>query len=77
MAESCCGGCRYSSDLLSLWLWHRLEATALIQILAWKLPYAMYVALKRKKQTNKKQREKMNLANTEKYEICDTVLVFK
>ena len=32
-----------------LWLWHRPAAAALIQPLAWELPYAMDVALKRKK----------------------------
>ena len=31
------------------WLWYRLAAEALIQPLAWKLPYAMGVALKEKK----------------------------
>ena len=33
-----------------LWLWHRLAAAALIQPLAWELPYATGVALKRKKE---------------------------
>ena len=32
-----------------LWLWRRLAAAALIQPLAWELPYAMAVALKKKK----------------------------
>ena len=32
-----------------LWLWCRLEAAALIPSLAWELPYAKGVALKRKK----------------------------
>ena len=31
---SCSVGCKCSSDLASLWLWHRLEAAALIQSLA-------------------------------------------
>ena len=35
--------------LAFLWLWHRLAAAALIWLLAWQLPYAMGVALKRKK----------------------------
>jgi len=34
-----------------LWLWYRPSATALIQPLAWELPHAMGVALKR--QVNK------------------------
>ena len=32
-----------------LWLWCRLAAAALIQPLAWELPYATHVAIKRKK----------------------------
>ena len=32
-----------------LWLWRRLGAAALIRPLAWELPYATGVALKRKK----------------------------
>ena len=32
-----------------LWLWHRMAAKAPIQPLAWELPYAVGVALKRKK----------------------------
>ena len=41
-----------NSDLALLWLWHRLASAALIQPLAWELPYAVYAALKRQsKQT--------------------------
>ena len=36
-----------------LWLWCKLAATALIQLLAWELPYATGAALKRPK--NKKE----------------------
>ena len=48
---SCGVGRRCSSDptLLWLWLWHRQAAIALIQPLAWDLPYAMGKALKRPK----------------------------
>ena len=45
---SCDVGCGYSSDLALLWLWCRPSATALIRPLAWELPYAAGVALKRK-----------------------------
>jgi len=49
---SCGVGCRCSSDPTLLWLWYRPAAVALIQPkaweLAWKLPYAMGVALKNK-----------------------------
>ena len=34
---------------MRLWLSYRLAATALIQLLAWKLPYAAGVGLKRQK----------------------------
>jgi len=42
-------GHRCSLALALLWLWHRQAATALIQPLAWELPNAAGVALKRKK----------------------------
>ena len=48
---SCDVGHRCSLDpmLLWLWLWHRLVAAALIGPLAWELPYATPVALKKTK----------------------------
>ena len=52
---SCGAGCRRSTDLALLWLWHRLEATVLIQPIAWKPPCASGVGLerqKRKKENN-------------------------
>ena len=45
---SCGVGHRHGLDLVLLWLWQRLAAVALIQPLAWELPYAAGVALKRK-----------------------------
>jgi len=39
-------------DLVLLWLWGRLEVAALIQLLAWELPYAVGMALKRQKKIN-------------------------
>ena len=50
---SCGVGHRRGLDPELLWLWCRLEATALFQPLAWELPYAMGMALKRQ---NKKQK---------------------
>ena len=50
---SCDVGCRLGSDLALLWLWYRLEATALIRPLAWKPPYAMCAALERPKKKKK------------------------
>ena len=41
--------CKYGSDLVLLWLWHRLAAAVSIHTLAWELPYATDEALKRKK----------------------------
>ena len=38
-----------------MWLWCRLAAIALIRSLAWELPYAVGVALKRQKSKNKKK----------------------
>ena len=52
IAVSCGVGLSRSSDLALLWQWRRPAATALIQPLAWGLPYASSAALK--KQTNKK-----------------------
>ena len=50
---SCGVGCRRGSDPALLWLWHRLAATGPIRPLAWELPYAAGVTLKRQK-TRKK-----------------------
>ena len=47
---SCGVGRRGGSHLAWLWLWLRLAATALIQPLAWELPYAAGVALNKTKQ---------------------------
>ena len=50
---SCGAGHRLGLDLALLWLWHRPAATAPIQLLAWELPYATGVALKRPKQNKR------------------------
>ena len=42
-------GHRHSLDVVLLWLWYRPAAVALIQPLAWELPYAKGVALKKKR----------------------------
>ena len=47
-------------DPVLLWLWRRPAATALIQLLAWELQYAMGVALKSK---NKERNKLTNMAN--------------
>ena len=51
---SCGVGRRYGSTLMLLWLWCRLAATSPIRSLAWELPCAMGVPLKRQKIKNKK-----------------------
>ena len=43
-----------SLDPTLLWLWQRPAATALIQPLVWKPPYAMGAALKRQQQQQKR-----------------------
>ena len=48
---SCCVGL----DLTLLWLWYRLAGAALIQPLAWELPYAVGAALKKKKKKKEKK----------------------
>ena len=52
---SCSTGHRCSSDPTLLWLWQWPAAAAPIQPLAWELPYAMGVVLK--KTESKKQNE--------------------
>ena len=47
-------GHKLSSAPALLWLWHRSAAAALIQPLAWELPYAVGVGLKRQKKKKKK-----------------------
>ena len=44
----------HESQLMLFHLWHRLAAVALIQLLAWELPYARGVALKRQPPPKKK-----------------------
>ena len=55
---SCGVGHRHSSDLVLLWLWCRLAATALIRPSAWEPPYAVRVALKRLKKKKERERER-------------------
>ena len=45
VAESCSVGLRLGSDPTKLWLWRKPAAEALIQPLAWGLPYAAGMAL--------------------------------
>ena len=52
VALSCGVGHRHGSDLALPWLWCRSAVTAPIWPLAWELPYAAGVALKREKKKN-------------------------
>ena len=49
IAVSCDVVLSHGSGPTLLWLWHRLAAIALIRPLAWLLPYATVVALKKEK----------------------------
>ena len=51
---SCGVGHRHGTDPTLLWLWRRPAAVAPIRLLAWELPYAAGVALKRQKNKQKK-----------------------
>ena len=51
-------GCRCSSDPELLWLWHWPADAAPIRPLAWELPYAAGVALKRRQQQQQQQQQK-------------------
>ena len=46
---SCGVGCKCGLDLVLLWLWHRLVASAPIGPLAWEPPCAMDAALDKDK----------------------------
>ena len=48
-------GCSCDSDPVLLWLWRRLEATALIRPLAWEPPHALGAALEKTKRQKKKK----------------------
>ena len=60
VAMICGVGCRCGLDPALLWLWRRLAAAALIQLLVWELPYAAGVALKRHKRKKERGRKEEN-----------------
>ena len=61
---SCSVGCRFSSNLVSLWLGCRLAAVALIRPLAWEPSYAVGVALKKKNTSHEDCAEASMLLNS-------------
>ena len=62
-AGSIPGPTQWVKDPVLLWLWHRLAAAALIRPLAWELPYATGVALKKKKEKKAYSSFKISLKN--------------
>ena len=64
---SCSVGRRWGSDLVWLWLWHRLAAVTLIQPLAWESPYAVCAALKKKKKKKTKDKRQKNPKKSRNY----------
>ena len=67
---SCGVGHRCGWDPEWLWLWHRPEATAPIQPLAWEPPHAASVALIRK------ERKKKRLGPGHQIKLCLCVCVY-
>ena len=63
------GLAQWVKDRALLWLWHRLAAAAPIQPLAWELPYATGVALKRQK----KKKKNVSIYITES--LCCTAVI--
>ena len=61
IALSCGIGLRHGSDPKLLWLWCRPAAVAPIPPLAWKLPNATGVALKRKKKKRKERKKRKEI----------------
>ena len=55
VAVSCGVGHRRGSDTELLWLWCRPAAVAPIRTLAWELPYAVGVDIKKKKKRGKEE----------------------
>ena len=53
---SCGVGRRCGSDLILLWVWCRLAATAPVRPLAWEPPYATGVALEKAKKDKKQKK---------------------
>ena len=79
VAVRCGGGDRCGLDLVLPWLWCGLAGAALIQPLAWELPHASRVALKRQKKKKKKKKEKelcQNVAQCGKSTLLIKVLLY-
>ena len=75
---SCGVGLRCGSDVALLWLWCRLATVALIRSLAWELPYAMGVALKKRNNNNNKTKNvKKNIYTHTYIYKTEIILLYK
>ena len=67
IAVSCGVGRRCGSDMVLLWLWHRLAAVASIRPLAWEPPYSRGSGPRKGKKTKlKKNKNKKTKQHTHK-----------
>ena len=66
---SCGVGRKHGLDLVWLWLWRRLAATAPIRPLAWEPPYAVGLALEKDKKKKRKKRKKKTTGKMDKMKI--------
>ena len=57
-----------------LWLWHRSAAAALIQPLAWELPYCGTALKRKKKEKERKKKERKNKEDMYINTICYLLL---
>ena len=72
---SCGVGCRCSWDPTLLWLWRRLEATALIGPLAWDPPYAAETAQEMAKRRKKKKRKlQTSISHKHRHNVLNKIL---
>ena len=71
VAVSCGVGCRRGSDPMLLWLWCRPAATAPIQPIAWRPPYAAGAALEKAKRQKKKKEKKNPEKKTNKKRVAN------
>ena len=73
---SCGVGGRLSLDPELLWLWCRSAATAWIGLLAWELPHAAGVALKRQKEKGETGKDSLKLLKqTPKFKRLILILI--
>ena len=71
------GLAQWVKDLELLWLWRRLATAAQIRPLAWELPYAMGVVLKRQKKKKKKKKKKKEEERGRRRRTCDLLAIVK